>query len=159
LAIPKHYYFNLFSVGFDALWELDIFGGTRRAVESSRAQTEAAAARYEDSQVQQAAEVGQAYVNLRDAQTRLSLARQSSQVEHQMLELTRSKRARGTADELDVARVEAQVKQTDSQLGPLTAQIEQALDEFAVLAGQESLQRRSVAQLLPDRVSLVSGMA
>jgi NodT family efflux transporter outer membrane factor (OMF) lipoprotein len=135
--IPRHYYFNLFSVGFDALWELDLFGGTRRGIESARAQTEAAAARYEDSQVQLAAEVGQAYVNLRDAQVRLALTQQSSAIQRQMLELTRARRAGGTADELDVARIEAQARQTEAQLGPLRGQLEQALDELAVLAGQE----------------------
>lgn len=137
INIPNHYTLDLYSVGFDALWELDLFGGTRRGIEQAKAQTEASAAQYEDSQVQLAAEVGQAYVNLRDAQHRLDLSRRASALQRQMLALTLSKRRLGTADDSDVERLQAQIHQTDANILPLGGQIEQAMDQLAMLVGQE----------------------
>jgi NodT family efflux transporter outer membrane factor (OMF) lipoprotein len=135
--IPNHVTTELYNLGFDARWELDIFGGTRRQVEAAAAQMDASAARYEDAQVQLAAEVGQAYVTLRDAQHRLDLARASSAAEHRMWDLTVDKRRLGTATDADVAKVEAQARQTDAEIPPLEGQVEQAMDQLAMLVGQE----------------------
>jgi outer membrane protein TolC len=95
---------NLYSAGFDATWELDIFGGTRRAVEASSAQAEASEADLEDLHVSLAAEVVQAYVGLRDEQQRLALATQSAALDQQMLTLTDQRRASGAASEAHAAR-------------------------------------------------------
>lgn len=135
--IPNHVTTELYNLGFDARWELDLFGGTRREIEAAAAQTDAAAAKVEDAQVQLAAEVGQAYVGLRDAQHRLDLTRASAAAEHRMLDLTVDKRRLGTATEADVARMETQARQTDAQIPPLEGQVEQAMDQLALLAGQE----------------------
>ncbi|WP_454887549.1 efflux transporter outer membrane subunit [Sphingomonas oryzagri] len=137
IDIPNHYTLDLYSVGFDALWELDLFGGTRRGIEGARARTEAAAAQYEDSQVQLAAEVGQAYVSLRDAQHRLALSREQLAAEQQMLALTLSKRRLGTADDGDVERIRAQIHQTSASVEPLAGQVQEDMDQLAMLAGQE----------------------
>ncbi|WP_085940055.1 efflux transporter outer membrane subunit [Azospirillum sp. B4] len=135
--IPNHVTTELYNVGFDARWELDLFGGTRRQIEAAAAQTDAAAARVEDAQVQLAAEVGQAYVSLRDTQQRLDLTRASSAAEHRMLDLTVQKRRLGTATDADVARMEVQARQTDAQIPPLEGQVEQAMDRLALLTAQE----------------------
>ncbi|MDE1150616.1 MAG: efflux transporter outer membrane subunit [Azospirillaceae bacterium] len=135
--IPNHVTTELYNVGFDARWELDIFGGTRRQVEAAAAQMDASAAQYEDAQVQLAAEVGQAYVSLRDAQHELDLARASSAAEHRMFDLTLDKRRLGTATDADVAKVEAQMRQTDARLSPLEGQVEQAMDQLSMLTAQE----------------------
>lgn len=137
VSIPDHLDLDLYSVGFDALWEVDLFGGRRRGVEAARARTEAAAAQNEDSQVQLAAEVGQAYVNLRGAQHRRELLRRSGAVEQRMLDLTLAKRRYGTASDVDIARQQAQIKQTEAMLPSLDAQIDQSLDQLAVLTGKE----------------------
>jgi outer membrane protein TolC len=69
---------QLYSAGFDASWEIDLFGGTRRAIEAASAQAEAVDADLADTQVSLAAEVAQAYIGLRDQQQRLALANRSA---------------------------------------------------------------------------------
>jgi NodT family efflux transporter outer membrane factor (OMF) lipoprotein len=128
---------NLFDAGFDATWEIDIFGGTRREVEGARAQAAAQEATLADAQVQLAAEVAQAYVNLRDAQHRLHLLQNSAGLEQRTLDLTRQRRALGTASDSDVDRLETQLQQTQAQAPTLQAQIEQYLDQIATLVGAE----------------------
>ena len=147
--IPEHLDLSLYNAGFDATWEIDLFGGTRRGIEGARARTEAAVAQYEDAQVQLAANVGQVYVNLRDAQRRLELSRRTRSLQARMLELTLAKRRLGTASDLDVARLQAQIKQTDAQIPPLQGQIEQAMDRLAMFAGREP--GTFDAQLSPQR--------
>jgi NodT family efflux transporter outer membrane factor (OMF) lipoprotein len=133
----RSYTTNLFDAGFDASWEIDIFGGTRRAIESARANADAQAAQLADAQVQLAAEVAQAYINLRDTQHRLALLRRSADVERRVLELARQRLAGGTASDSDVARLETQLQQTAANLPTLQSQTEQYLDQIAVLDAVE----------------------
>jgi NodT family efflux transporter outer membrane factor (OMF) lipoprotein len=128
---------QFYTAGFDASWELDLFGGTRRAVEAASADADAVQADLADTQVSLAAEVAQAYVNLRDEQQRLALARHSAELQQRMLDLTQQRRARGTAAEVDVDRLSTQVSTTRATLVPLEAQIDESLDRLAVLTGRE----------------------
>lgn len=128
---------DLYSLGFDATWELDIFGGTRRAVESAAAKADASQADLEDMHVSLAAEVAQAYIALRDQQQRLALARQSAELEQKMLALTEQRRARGAASDADVERLRTQLESTRGTAIPLQAQVDASLDRLAVLTGRE----------------------
>lgn len=127
---------GLYNLGFDATWEADLFGGTRRAIESASAQAQAAAADLADTHVQLSAEIAQAYINLRDVQQRITLVRQSADLEQQVLSLTQERRAQGVASDIDVERIRTQVESTQSQVIPLDGQITEAEDELAVLTGQ-----------------------
>lgn len=127
---------QLYTAGFDASWEIDLFGGTRRAVEAASDEATATQADLADTQVSLAAEVVQAYVDLRDEQQRLLLAQRSAELQRQMLELTQQRRARGTAADVDVERLTTQVENTRATLTPLDAQIDESLDQLAVLTGQ-----------------------
>lgn len=127
---------QLYSAGFDASWELDLFGGTRRAIEAASAQAEAVDADLGDTQVSLAAEVAQAYIDLRSQQQRLLLAHQSAQLEQKTLELIRQQRERGVVPEADVERQTTQVETTKATLIPLDEQITESLDQLAVLTGQ-----------------------
>jgi NodT family efflux transporter outer membrane factor (OMF) lipoprotein len=127
---------QLYSAGFDATWELDLFGGTRRAVEAASAQAEAVDADLADTQVSLAAEVAQAYIELRCLQQRLQLAHQSALLEQQTLELIRQRRERGIAPAADVERQATQAENTRANLIPLDEQIIESLDQLAVLTGQ-----------------------
>src|SRR6202044_103008 len=79
---------ELYDVGFDATWEVDLFGGTRRAIEAASAESIAVEADLADTRVQLAAEVAQAYVDLFDRRARLELARRSEELETRVLDLT-----------------------------------------------------------------------
>jgi NodT family efflux transporter outer membrane factor (OMF) lipoprotein len=128
---------NLYDVGFDASWEVDLFGGKRRAIEAASAEAGAVAAELADTHVQLAAEVAQAYVDLRDQQQRVALVRKSADLEQQTLALTEQRRARGVASDLDIERIQAQVQTTRSAIIPLEAQITESFDQLALLSGRE----------------------
>ena len=128
---------GVYDLGFDATWEVDLFGGTRRAIEAASAEASAVEADLADAQVQLSAEVAQAYVNLRDQQQRIALVRDSVQIEAQILTLTEQRRAQGVASDLDVERIRTQVENTRGTLIPLDAQITESLDELATLTGRE----------------------
>lgn len=128
---------QFYTAGFDASWELDLFGGARRAVEAASAEADAVQADLADTQVSLAAEVAQAYIGLRDQQQRLALARRSAELQQRMLDLTQQRRARGTAADVDVDRLSTQVSTTRATLVPLEAQIDESLDRLAVLTGRE----------------------
>ncbi|WP_042319344.1 efflux transporter outer membrane subunit [Paraburkholderia caledonica] len=127
---------QLYTAGFDASWEIDLFGGTRRAIEAASANAEAVDADLADTQVSLAAEVAQTYIDLRDQQTRLELARRQADIEQKMLTLTQQRRERGTAADIDVERLTTQVENTRSTLIPLDAQMSDSLDRLAVLTGR-----------------------
>ncbi len=126
---------DLFNLGFDATWEVDLFGGQRRAIEAARAQAGAAEAKLADAQVSLSAEVVQAYVNLRDRQRRIDLSTRSVQMQEQMLALTQQRYDRGTASRLDVTRLQNQLDGTRADITPLHAELEAYLDELATLTG------------------------
>jgi len=127
---------NFYNLGFDASWEIDLFGGQRRTVEASRASLEAAQATLADAQVSLAAEVASAYVNLRDRQQRLAFAEQAAARQHEALDLTRQRYARGTTSALDVERQNSLAEQSDAALLPLKAERDAYLNALAVLTGQ-----------------------
>lgn len=127
---------QLYTAGFDASWEIDLFGGTRRAIEAASAQAEAVDADLADTQVSLAAEVAQVYIDLRSQQQRLLLADQSAQLEQKTLDLIRQRRARGVVPDADVERQTTQVENTKATLIPLDEQITESLDQLAVLTGQ-----------------------
>ncbi|MEX3948940.1 efflux transporter outer membrane subunit [Paraburkholderia sp. EG287B] len=127
---------TFYTAGFDASWEIDLFGGTRRAVEAASDEADAVDADLADTQVSLAAEVAQAYIDLRDEQQRLAIAQHTAQLQQEMLTLTEQRRAGGTAAEVDVERLTTQVENTRSTITPLAAQVEISLDQLAVLTGK-----------------------
>lgn len=144
---------SLYLADFDASWEVDLFGGTRRAIEAASATAEASEAQLGDVQVSLAADVVQAYVDLRDRQARLALVEASSASEDQALELTRQRRARGVASQLQLEQVLTQADTTRAQRLPLQADIIEALDRLAALSGLEPGEldaRLGAARPLPE---------
>ena len=128
---------SLFTAGFDALWELDLFGGVRRGVEGAQARVEAATASFEDAQVQLAAEIGQAYAQLRSQQMQLALARSNEAAQTSLLELTEARSRYGTADASIIEPARSQLIQARATAAPIPGQLAQSLDQLALLTGQE----------------------
>ncbi|KQO55710.1 efflux transporter outer membrane subunit [Sphingomonas sp. Leaf257] len=127
---------DFFNLGFDASWEIDLFGGRRRTVEAARASADAAEANVADAQVSLSADVAQAYVGLRDAQQRLILAREASKMQRDTLNLTLQRFNNGTASQLEVERLRNQVESTDAQILPLSSSVETYLNALAILIGE-----------------------
>ena len=125
--------FQFYDIGFDATWELDLFGGRARAVEGARAAAEAAAANVYDAEVSLTAEVARTYVQLRSLQQLQALSRHTAIVQAQLLALTSARRTGGTATELDVERLQDQLQVTRNAIVPLQVQVTEALDRLATL--------------------------
>ena len=128
---------KLFNAGFDATWEIDLFGGKQRAAESAADQAQAVQANLDDVRVSLAAEVARVYVGLRDQQQRRSIAEQSVALESRMVELSGQRNGQGVESSLDLERLRAQLETTRETLIPLQSDIEGSLDRLSVLTGRE----------------------
>jgi multidrug efflux system outer membrane protein len=128
---------NLYAVGFDATWEIDLWGAHARAAESAAAAAQAARASLADVQVSLSAEVARAYVELRDAQQRVALTERNIEIESRVVDLVRVRRAGGTASDLDVERLTNQLDSTRATLAPLRASTAEQLNRLAFLTGRE----------------------
>ena len=124
---------NIFAIGFDATWEIDLFGAHRRAVEGAAASLEATRAGLRDVYVTLSSEVAESYIQLRDGQQRVRLTERNIEIERQLLELLKRRRAGGIASDLDVARLANQVDTTQATLGPLQAMVVEQMDRLSLL--------------------------
>ncbi|WEK01843.1 MAG: efflux transporter outer membrane subunit [Candidatus Sphingomonas phytovorans] len=127
---------DFYNAGFDASWEIDLFGGQRRSTQAAGATLQAAEANVADAQVQLTADVAQSYIALRDTQARLAMVSRTADLQRQMLDLTRQRQGRGVASALDVERLEGQFRATQAQIAPMEADAEAYMNALAVLAGQ-----------------------
>ena len=127
---------DLYQVGFDASWEIDVFGGVRRSIEAADADTAAAIEDQRDVLISLAAEVAENYVQLRANQRQAQIARQNLADQQDTLNLTQSRYHAGFATELDVAREAAQVASTAATLPALESSVRQSIHELGVLLGQ-----------------------
>jgi multidrug efflux system outer membrane protein len=125
-----------YSLGFDATWEIDLFGHVRRSVEAARADLGAQQAGLRDAQVTVAAEVARNYFELRGTQKRLDVARRNLASEDQTQQLTQVRYDAGRVTELDVQRSKARLKATEATIPPLEAAEKQSAYRLAVLLGQ-----------------------
>jgi NodT family efflux transporter outer membrane factor (OMF) lipoprotein len=139
---------NLYQAGFDAGWELDVFGGTRRAIEAAQGTYEAQVEARRNSLVTLLSEVARDYINLRGFQHELAIVQNNVVSQRDTLNLTRSKFEAGIATDLDVAQIEALVASTESQIPTLQTQIEQSIHQLAVLL-DEPIERME-QELLPS---------
>jgi len=139
LPLPANFAFEygVYQAGFDASWEIDIFGGKRRALEASTAEWEGAIEARNDAMVSLLAEVARNYVELRGSQHRLEIARRDVALQKEALELTRARFQGGVANELDVTRAAALLAGMQAAMPPLDTAVQSTMYGLAVLLGQE----------------------
>jgi NodT family efflux transporter outer membrane factor (OMF) lipoprotein len=128
---------NQYQVGFDAGWELDIFGGTRRAVEAADADLRAAEESRRDVLVTLTAEVARTYIELRAFQQQLDIAQRNLTAQERSAELTEKRFQGGFVSALDIANAKAQVATTTAQIPSLEASVRQTIYSLSVLVGRE----------------------
>jgi NodT family efflux transporter outer membrane factor (OMF) lipoprotein len=124
---------NLYRSGFDANWEIDVFGGVRRSVEAADATVAATVEDRRDVLVTLLGEVARNYIDLRGFQQRLAVARANLKTQQETLELTRVRFQAGLASDLDVAQQEAQVNSTAAQIPTLESGVKQSAYALDVL--------------------------
>ena len=125
-----------YRAGFDASWELDVFGGNRSALAASEAAASASAASLGDVQVSIAAEVALAYITLRNAQARLAIANDNLAGQLEILQITQWRLQAGLVTSLEAEQARSGTEQTSAQLPALQTVIEQAGHALAVLTGR-----------------------
>ena len=126
---------NLFDSSFDASWELDIFGGGRRAAEAARATLDSRRAAVRQVQVSLLAEVVRNYVDYRRLEQQIKLTQQNLKAQQSTLVAVREQVKEGVASLLDLSRVETQAGTTEADLPELTSQLVTSRNNLAVLAG------------------------
>ncbi len=138
--------------GFDAAWELDLFGKFRRAIEAAQYNVEAAMAARNMVLISLVADVTRAYLDLRALQMRLALLRRDIDVAQKYVDFVQERFSRGITNELDATLAQRESAQLQSQVAPLAAQINAARYVIATLIGEypENLGRElSGAGVLP----------
>jgi len=127
---------NLYQLGFDASWELDLFGKVRRAVEAADANSLSAVESRNDLLVSLEAEVAQTYLQLRGAQVLRKVTAEQIAAQRDVFELTQSRQQHGLASEADVDTARAQWAALQSALPPYQQTIATSRHALAVLTGQ-----------------------
>lgn len=151
---------ELYNAGFDASWEPDVFGGTRRAAEAAQADVQASQAGFYDTQVSLTAEVALNYVEVRAFQARLMIARSNLASQSETLQLTDWRAQAGLVSSLDVEQSRANREQTRAQIPSLETGLAEAENRLAILLGQapgavrERLTAPAAIPALPERIAV-----
>jgi multidrug efflux system outer membrane protein len=140
---------DLYQAGFDASWEIDVFGGIRREIEAANADLAAEIENRRDVLVTLLAEVARNYVEMRASQRQITIAEANLKAQQETLELTRVRFNAGLVSDLDVARAEALVQTTASQIPTLEISARQSIHLLGVLLGQQP--NSLVQELSPER--------
>ena len=122
--------------GFDAAWELDVWGKFRRGVEAGQANLDATVAGFDDVLVSLTAEVARTYVLIRTLEERLRVARENLEVQRKTLRIADALYEGGAINELDHLQAESLLRDTEATIPPLQASLRQAKNSLSVLLGK-----------------------
>ena len=145
-------------VGFDAAWEIDLFGKYRREMEAARYDTQAFAAARNAVLVTVVADVVRGYMDMRGLQTQQAVLAQNMRSAQKSLDLVQARFDRGITNELDVTLARRQLATLQAQVSPLAAQISAAQYAIATLLGQfpeelvKELAKPDLIPQIPDRI-------
>ena len=128
--------FNLFQYGFDASWELDLWGRVRREVESADASLEASSDARRNSLLSVLAEVARDYLQLRGVQTQLAIANDNIKTARQSLDLTQARYKGGLTTDLDVANAAAQLATNEADVPQLEQSQDEQINALSFLLGE-----------------------
>lgn len=130
--------FDNWGAGFDSTWEIDVFGGQRRAYEKASAEVDAAGADLHAALVSVLGEVARNYVEMRSLQARIAIAQQNAASQLETLDLVRWRHDAGLAGALDVEQATYNRDETRSRVPALEIQLAAARHRIAVLLGLEA---------------------
>jgi NodT family efflux transporter outer membrane factor (OMF) lipoprotein len=151
---------NEYNTGFDASWELDLWGKVRRQVESSDAQVDQAADQRRDALVSSLAELARDYLQLRGVQTQIKIADDNLKVDRDILQVVQERQQRGVQNGLDAENAAAQVEAVRAQIPQLQQQESEYINALSLLLDQppgtlrSELGSRSVVYTGPPRIPL-----
>jgi NodT family efflux transporter outer membrane factor (OMF) lipoprotein len=128
-------HFNELRLGFDAAWELDIWGKLRRSVQSGVANLEAAVASYDDVLVSLTAEVARTYIVIRTLEKQLVVAGYNVKLQERSLRIAEVRFKEGAVSELDVAQAKSLLSDTQALIPRLESGLRRAQNALAILLG------------------------
>jgi multidrug efflux system outer membrane protein len=140
---------NLYQAGFDAVWEMDIFGSVRRAVEAADAQASAAQDAAYGVRVTLMAEVAATYIQLRSSQQRSEIARRNLDSQRQTWVIARDRFNAGLGNEVEAAQYMAQLRLSETAIPPLVTAERMSQHTLAFLLGVDPT--TLTAELAPGR--------
>ncbi len=127
---------ELFAAGLDAGWEIDLFGGARRATEAAQASYEASEEDYRMVYVSLAAEVALNYIDVRTLQERLSIVEENLGLQTQTYELAGHRLKAGLVTQLDVDRAKTNMEETRASVPTLVTRLAAARNRLSTLMGE-----------------------
>ena len=131
ISFPNPY--GQYQLGFDASWEIDLFGHVRRNIEAANANAEAAAWDQRGAEVSLFGEVARAYLDLRGAQTQRAVTAQTIATLKELLGLARQRQGAGLSSDIDVSRAAAQVTAAEAALPGLDRQVSADINQLSRL--------------------------
>ena len=128
---------NVYQAGLDASWEIDVFGGKRRAVESAKAAVAATEYGRGATIMTLLGDVAFNYVEVRGYQRRLVIADENIDTQAKALAITRDRYEKGLTSDLDVQQASTQLSTTKAEIPGLQSSLDAAIHRLGVLLGQE----------------------
>ena len=141
---------NFYQAGFDASWEIDLWGRVRRSVEAADANVAASKAMLAQVQLSVQAEVARHYFDLRAVQRQIRLTRQDIAAAEETLELVKARADGGLTTDLDVTRQNAQAADLRARLPQLLVQEAQAINQLTLLVAERPGALQAQLAPLPD---------
>ncbi|HZW14098.1 MAG TPA: efflux transporter outer membrane subunit [Noviherbaspirillum sp.] len=126
---------ELYSAGFDASWEPDVFGGIRRSAEAAQADMERSEATLATTRISLLAELALNYVEFRALQARLAIARSNLESQSETLQLTDWRAQAGLVGSLEMEQAQANLEQTRAQIPLLETNLAEAQNRLSILVG------------------------
>lgn len=126
-----------YAAGFDASWELDLFGGAQRSVEAADADLDAAQEDLHDVLVSLTAEVALNYIEVRTYQKRLAVLKSNLEIQQETYSLIQFRYQAGLDDELSVQQARSNLESTRSQIPTLRTGLDEAMNRIEVLLGEQ----------------------
>ncbi|WP_340121154.1 efflux transporter outer membrane subunit [Methylobacter svalbardensis] len=130
-------FINIFQMGFDTQWELDFFGGVRRAVEAADATIDVEVENSRDVLITLLGDVARNYIELRANQRLIAITRENLHAQQETRELTQIRQQTGLASMLEVTQAQAQAATTEAQLPNYETAVKQSVHALSVLLGKE----------------------
>ncbi len=128
---------DLFRGGFDASWEIDLFGANARTAEAATANLAATEADLDSTLLTLVGDVASTYVEVRSDRARIALARRTAESQRKTAALTRTKFDAGSASAVDTAKAEAAAASTEAGIPSLETAVAEAIHRLSILTGRE----------------------
>jgi multidrug efflux system outer membrane protein len=150
--------FELYRAGFDADWELDLFGRVRNSVKAAKATSAAAEDSLQDLLISLQAEVAINYLELRGAQAQLSVARENAVNQAEAMRIAKASLEGGRGTQLDVARADALWNATQAQIPSYEESVAKSIHRIAVLCGRNPSELRAQLQKIARQPAVPSSV-